>query len=395
MVEIEFSVMEGIDGNANQLLPLLQAFEQEQHIHVNLTGINWDHGWEEITRYGIYGHGPDLSSIGTSWIGSLAAMNALRPFSPQEVSTLGGAEAFFEASWHSSFLVNDPTVWAIPWLADAHVFYYYKEAFKKAGIADVGAALASQAALVETLEKLRQSGITYPLALTTLKSPVILHEAAHWVWSAGGDFISPDRREAIFNQPAALQGFTNYFRLKPFMSPKLLSSAPLYFLFDRGEAALNLGGPYKGTIGRRTHLEWDHGLGIAPAPGSTFVGGSSLVIWQYSRKTREAFELLRFLSQQPAAIPAMPHDHLLPTRRQALQMASVESDVFHRTFLQAIQGGRSLPTLRLWGLVEDKLVAELVSIWAALFADPNQDLDTCLHRHLDPLVERLNIILQN
>jgi hypothetical protein len=76
-------------------------------------------------------------------------------------------------------------------------------------------------------------------------------------------------------------------------------------------------------------------------------------------------------------------------------MPSVEYDPFHRIYLQALQTDRSFPTMRLWGSVEEKLIREISSIWAELFADPDQDLDTCLHRHFDPLAERLNIVLGN
>jgi len=58
-----------------------------------------------------------------------------------------------------------------------------------------------------------------------------------------------------------------------------------------------------------------------------------------------------------------------------------------------MQTGRSFPTMRLWGSVDDKLIAEIPKIWAGLFADPSQDLDECLHRHFDPLAKRLNIVM--
>src|SRR5438552_1655154 len=126
MVEIEFSVMEGERGTANNLLPLLEAFEKQHHIHVNLVAVNWDKGWTEIAKFGIFGHGPDVSSIGTTWIGSLASMRALRPFTEHQVRALGGADAFFESTWRAGLLPNDPTPWAIPWLADVTVIYYWK-----------------------------------------------------------------------------------------------------------------------------------------------------------------------------------------------------------------------------------------------------------------------------
>jgi multiple sugar transport system substrate-binding protein len=396
MVEIEFSVMESATGDANHLLPLLEAFEKQYHIHVNLTGITWSKGWGEIAKFGIYGNGPDVSDIGTTWIGSLAAMQTLRPFTEQQIKSLGGAEAFFDAAWQSGFLPNDPTPWAIPWLADVHVIYYWKDALEKAGISDYQSAFASEVALVDTLGRLHKvAGYAYPLDLTTIRMPVILHEAAHWVWSAGGDFISPDNRRLIFNQPAALQGFRNYFSLRPFISPKTFTADSPGSLFNAREAAVFLGGPFPGNIGRMLHPEWGECLGVVQSPGAAFVGGSSFVIWKYSRHPQEAFELVRFLSSQPTRIPASPHDQGLPTRREAVNMPSVETDVFHRTFLQALQRGRGFPTMRLWGSIEDKLIVGTAKIWAELFADPDQDPDACLHQHLDPLAERLNIVLGN
>jgi hypothetical protein len=38
---------------------------------------------------------------------------------------------------------------------------------------------------------------------------------------------------------------------------------------------------------------------------------------------------------------------------------------------------------------------EFSNIWKDLFADPEQDLNACLHRHLDPLAQRLNILLES
>ena len=395
MLEIDFSVMEGNPGASNPLLPILQAFEKQYHIHVNLIGIPWDIGRAEVAKFGIYGQGPDVSSIGTTWIGSLASMQALRPFTPQNVRALGGAEAFFESSWRTGLLPNDPTPWAVPWLADITVIYYWKDALEKAGVRDVQAAFSTEATLVETLEKLRSCGYAYPLALTTINTPVILHEAAHWVWSAGGDFISADGRRAVINEPAAMQGFRNYFGLQRFISPESLGSATRSDLFDAGKAAIHFAGPLLGNVSRHHHPEWGDRLGVATVPGITFAGGSSFVIWQYTLHPNEAFELVRFLSSQPTSIPASPHDQGLPTRREAVHMPSAENDIFHRTYLQSLQNSRSFPTVRLWGSMEDKLIVEISAIWAELFANPNQDLDACLHKHFDPLAQRLNNTLGN
>jgi maltose-binding protein MalE len=136
-------------------------------------------------------------------------------------------------------------------------------------------------------------------------------------------------------------------------------------------------------------------MGAVQMPGFTFTGGTSFVVWQYSPRYQEAFELVRFLSSQPTRIPASPHSYELPTRREAMHMTSVENNVFHRAYMQAMQTGRSFPTMRLWGSIEEKLIATISKIWEELFDDPGQDLDACLHRHFDPLAVRLNTLLDN
>lgn len=396
MNEIEFSVMEGAPGEANHLRPLLEAFEKQYHIHVNLVGIPWVRGWTEIAKFGIYGHGPDVSAVGTTWVGSLAAMQALRPFTPQQIRALGGAESFFESSWKTGFLPNDPTLWAIPWLGDAQVLYYWKEALEKAGIQDFDAAFATDAALVGTLEKLQKSGSAHPLALNVTNMDIILHEAAHWIWAAGGDFVSPDFRQVAFNQPAAIQGWKNYFSLRPFISPEWVKTGSASGdSFIARQSAIQLGGPYMGVSELVQRSGPNQELGIALAPQTAYIGGASFVLWQYSLLNQEAFELVRFLSSQPTSIPASPHSQELPTRRDALHMPSVENNAFHRIYLQAMQAGRSFPTMRLWGSIEDKLIVTTAKIWSELFTNPDMDLDACLHHYLDPLAGRLNIVLGN
>jgi multiple sugar transport system substrate-binding protein len=397
MRQLEFSVM-GNDSNpdlTNNIRPLLQAFEEQYHIHVNLISIPWATGWTEISKFGIYGHGPDVSEIGTTWIGSLAAMQTLRPFTLQEVQGVGGPTAFFESSWRSGFLsgVNQP--YAIPWLGDLLVLYYWKDILEKAGVSDPKTAFAGHEAFVKTLEKLQAHGNPYPLSLTTVRQTRNLHEAAGWIWGAGGDLLSPDHQKIFFHEAEAMNGWRKYFSLHRFISPKTLNQANSGELFSSGEAAVAITGSWQGIVGRKLHPEWENRLGIAPVPETAYVGGSSFIIWQYSRNAAEAFELVRFLAMQPSRIPGSPHSDELPVRRDAIYIPSVEKDEFYRTYLEVLQVGRNFPTVRLWGMLEDKLTQTINNVWAEIFANPSLDLDECLHRHFVPLAQRLNNAMGN
>ena len=393
MQEIEFSVMEGHEEESRDLIPLMDEFEKKHHIHVNIVTIPWKTAWDQNVKYGIYGNGPDVSAIGASWIGSLASMQALRPFTQKEIQALGGADTYFESIWQVGKLMNNPTTWAIPWLGDVRVLYYWKDLLAKAGIENFDEAFKTDTALVETLEKLSKNGYNHPLAITTQSISQVLHEAAHWVWSAGGGFINQVGNQVTFSEPKALEGFKKYFSLLPYISPTSLEIDSGDFFHDR-TSPVHIAGLW--VPGNITDTELRDRLGVAKLPGIAYMGGTCLAIWQYTTKYQEAFELIRFLSSQPIFYNKNRQQYnQLPTRREALNSPITQNDLFNRTYLESFQSGRSFPTLRLWGLVEDNLIPVISNIWAELFASPDQDLDSCLHKHLDPLARRLNIILEN
>lgn len=393
MREIEFSVMENAAGDAKHLRTLLDQFEKEQHIHVNLTGIPWSRGWSDISKFGIFGNGPDVSSIGSTWVGSLASMQALRPFTARDINVIGGADAFFKGNWQVGFLSNDPKQWAVPWLGDTQVLYYWKDAFERLGLGNAPVTFASDDALVETLQQLQAQGYPYPFFLTTQNNPVNLHEAAHWIWNAGGDFISPDQSQVFFNKPEALNGLRKYFSLSAFISPRSFDTHGAEEMFVNREAVIQAGGPWLGIIGRQLHPEWHAQLGIARLPGQSYTGGSHFVIWKYSPHPEESLALIKFLSSREISFPASPHDHQIPVRREALHVPVTENSLFNQIYLDALENGKAFPTMRLWGAVEDKLITGLANIWADRFNHPNEDLDECMHKHLDPIAKRLNNIL--
>jgi hypothetical protein len=104
---------------------------------------------------------------------------------------------FSRTIWETGFLPGDERPWAIPWIGDAIVIYYWKDAPKKAGVADPQAAFSNHRSMVETLEKLRKYGFAHPIAVTVNNTYHLLHEASSWIWSAGGNLMNPDHNQVI------------------------------------------------------------------------------------------------------------------------------------------------------------------------------------------------------
>src|SRR5512134_1611738 len=110
-----------------QLASLVRDFETQHRVHIRLQSWNWETSWAEIMKVALYGHGPVVSEVGSTWVASLAAMNVLRSFTPMETAAMGKAAAFLPAAWHSGLLPGDPNPAAIPWLSETRAIYYRRD----------------------------------------------------------------------------------------------------------------------------------------------------------------------------------------------------------------------------------------------------------------------------
>lgn len=398
MLELEFSIMaRGLDP-AQRLRQVLAPFEARHRVRVNLTVLDWDTGWAELVKTALYGHGPDLAEIGSTWVGNLVGMNALRPFSPAEITALGGESAFLRSAWQSGHVGKSPQLWAIPWTADTRVIYYRRDWLERAGI-DEDTAFGSAAQLEETLAKLLMSGVVQPWAVPTMPTLNTLHNAISWVWGAGGDCISADGRQVLFHKPEALTGWKNYFNLHRYLAPqnRRLQPGDSNLKFRRGEAGAILSGPWtmQALLMEETQPEVRANFGAALPPGDSFVGGSHLIIWKHSHQARLAGELIQYLTSQAAQTSYIQlSPDLLPVRYDALDSSPLTQHPAYRLLSSGVRFGRSFPSIARWGLVEDKLAHALNDIWAEVLANPAVDLEAFIAQKLEPLAKRLEHTLQ-
>ena len=245
MEEIEFSVFDHGAEPIALLRSLLTEFERKQRIRVRLTVLPFEGAWPAMVRMALYEDGPDVSAVGTSWVGDFVRMNALRPYSEAEVRLLGNAESFLKASWQSAGLPDERglTLWAAPWLADARIICYRRDLFDQAGI-DASAAFQSPDQLEDALQRLRDHGVRTPLVIPTQLSQLAVHNLASWIWGAGGDFIDERDGTLALERAETLAGMQRYFRLGRYLSTEARQrdEAQSDELFRSGRAAITFSG---------------------------------------------------------------------------------------------------------------------------------------------------------
>ncbi len=388
--EIEFSLM--ADSPAN-IQPLLDQFEAAHGIRVRLRLMRWDVAWSDLVKVALYGDGPDVSEIGSTWLGDLVAMNALRPFETAELAALGEA-AFLPSTWLACQLIGDARQWAVPWLTGARLLFYRRNLLAQAGLHEASA-FANPEQLLHTVAQLAAAGVAVPWTVPTGPTHTTLLNIASWVWGHGGDFISADGKRTFFSRPEARVGMGAYFALGRYLAPPvrhLTGLQPDAQFLRAAETAITLSGPWLFGAAQAEAGLADQ-LGVALPPGPSFVGGSHLVVWKHGRHPEAAAQLAAFLTQSGPQLAYSQAVGLFPTRLEALATAPFATHPFWQLATRGLRTGRSLLVTRSWGLMEDRLSLALAAVWGDVLADPEADLDELIRRRLEPLAQRLDLVL--
>jgi multiple sugar transport system substrate-binding protein len=393
MKEIALSLMFHNPQSVPVVQAVLDEFEKQSRIHVNLKVLNWETGHAELTKGAIYSRGPDVSEIGSTWVSDLVAMNALRAFTPHDLNLIGKADEFIPASWQTG-QAGDQRMWSIPYTANIYLIHYRKDLLRQAGI-DETTAFQSHENIKETVKQLAQSGVEMPIVLTEDRH-ALLHSMASWIWAAGGDFCSADGKQILFDQPQSLQAIQEYFGLLRYIAPhslKRLETESSIDLFCQGQSAIHFQGVL--TVGLENlmlphvHENW----GVAAFPKPYFIGGTNLVIWQHSPNIESALQLVQYLTSVKSQVQLSLPFRMLPPRLAVMSTPEYLADPMMRNLGDIPRFGRSYPAVKLWGVIEERLISGLVGIRMAMLADPSADLSTLIEQSIVPLARRLNVVL--
>jgi multiple sugar transport system substrate-binding protein len=396
--EIEISINSSFTNvdPAEVIQPKLTEFDKQHHMHTLLQVYDWAVAWTEFLKISLYQHGPVISQTGNTWMGSLIAQNSLRAFSDKEIAELGGKESFVADAWESCLDFENKQLLAVPLILDTYVVYYRRNVLKKAGV-DEASAFSTLENFHATLQKLQNNGEKYPFAIPTNSSRSNMHTLASWVWGQGGDFISPEGTRVTLNQPETRKGIKMYFELYRFISPEAqnLNDMDCWNWFFNSKIAVTLRNPE--LLFRLKQKEFPESfaadIGVAVIPGVPLLGGSHLVIWSHvlPEQEQDAINLIKFLTSADLQLTLLENAGLIPANLQALESISPAS--IFAPAIQSVRKARGFKRIRMWGLIEDKMVIALSQVWKMLLTTPNPNLDQILASHLDPIQDRLNITL--
>jgi multiple sugar transport system substrate-binding protein len=349
----------------------LEPFTEKTGIKVDVEVVGWDVQLDRIRNAAVSGEGPDVTQAGTTQVPFFAALGGFEDVSAR-VDELGGEDAYADGVWKTTQVVGQDGVWAVPWFTEARVIYYRKDVLEKAGL-DPVTAFEDWDAFRATLETIKErvpeidGEKIAPFGSPGKKAFDLVHHVMPFVWDAGGAELSEDAKTSTINSPQAMQGVTFMADL---VKDGLYNASELERdgtqvenQFKGGKLAVWMGGPWVlGSVQRSDDENWApaarKNVGLAPMPkgpggdGFTFVGGSNLMMFESSKNRNEAWELIKFLSQDDVQTKYAAIQGMFPARVEPQQAYGESNGDNFKAVFEAIQQGRTYAPVPQWAQIE-------------------------------------------
>jgi multiple sugar transport system substrate-binding protein len=218
-----------------------------------------------------------------------------------------------------------------------------------------------------------------PLGISGKNDWNVIHSLAPWIWMAGGDFLSADRKSCTLDSDQAFEGISYYISLvrDGYVPSEYLelNTAQVSGNFNSGTCAMYFDGPYE--VKTLTRPPAEGGAGGSPAAKNfsvtgypkgpkgriTFVGGSSLAIFKQGKHKAAAFEVIKYLTSKTAQVEYSKVSGFLPARVNAFDDPFFANDPNRNIFKDAVFYGKTYPAIPTWGLLEPILTRRLGIMW--------------------------------
>src|SRR5215204_3594763 len=167
---------------------------------VTVTAVPWDGAHNKIATAIAGRQTPDVSMLGTTWMGEFAGTGALDVVPPD----LFKEDNYFEGAWQTGIV--DGTSYAVPWYVETRLLYVNKDVAAKAGITKAPETWDELKSAVRDLQA--KGGAQWGTYMQPGQQGA-WQTAMPFVWQAGGDVL--DGENLALDSPEAVEGW-NYYK---------------------------------------------------------------------------------------------------------------------------------------------------------------------------------------
>ena len=336
---------------------LADAFHEEYpDITVEVTAVPWDAAHDRIVNAIAGGEGPDVTMIGTTWMGEFAELGGIDP-TPTNIDP----SQFFEGAWDTT--VVNGTSYGVPWYVETRLVYYRTDLAEEGGVT---APPANWDELKAMAEAIQGTGAEYGINLQP-GGTGSWQTFMPFFWQAGGEIMDDAGNFTLDGEPcvAALTYYDSYF--EEGLTAPAAGDVPVEGQFANGDVGSFISGPW--MIAVVTDAGTDPAtFTVAHQPteeaGTSFVGGSNLGVLADSDNKEAAWAFIEYLSEPETQITWYETVKDLPSVQSAWDDPALADDPLLSAFGEQLSDAKAPPAIATWEQVASEIdgVIEQVTV---------------------------------
>jgi multiple sugar transport system substrate-binding protein len=337
---------------------------QNPEADVQVTAVPWDAAHQKISSAIASGETPDVSMLGTTWMGEFALTGALEPVPTDLIDQ----SAFFEGAWSTG--VVEGTSYAVPWYVETRLIFYRTDLAEQAGFTEAPQTWDELREMARGMqaEAGAQWGINLPAGGIGSSANILPFAWSNGVELTSGESFTLDTPEMV----EALTYYQSFFT--DGLAPTSLGEGELEQGFIDGSIGAFISGPWHvGILAEQGGEDFADSYTVARMPqqvsATSFVGGSDLAVFNGSDNRDAAWKFVSWLSQPDVQVRWYEIVNDLPSVMSAWDDPALSSDPVVATFGEQLQDARSTPAIPTWEQVAAAIEGELEKLCRA-DADP-------------------------
>ena len=312
---------------------------------VDVTAIPWDAAHDKIANAIAAGETPDVTLVGTTWMGEFAQAGGIDPIPEGLVDE----SEFYEGAWGSTEVGG--TSYGVPWYVETRVLYYRKDLAEKAGWTEAPKTWDELKQFTTDLQTKggAEYGIQLPAGGTGSWQTMM-----PFAWSNGASFTNEDGTEYTLDSPEMTEAMEYY---KSFfdegLSPtRTLDAGELESGFADDTYGSFISGPWHTGLVEDAGVSTDeYAVALLPGPdgpGTSFVGGGDLAVFSDSDNKDNAWKFVQWLSEADVQQDFYGEVGDLPSVQSAWETGELSTDEQLAIFGEQLDSTQAPPAVPTW-----------------------------------------------
>jgi multiple sugar transport system substrate-binding protein len=332
--------------------------EEFPDITVNVTPVPWDAAHDRIVSAIAGGEVPDVTMVGTTWMGEFATLGGLDP----TPANIDGSQ-FFEGAWNTT--VVDGVSYAVPWYVETRLVYYRTDLAEEGGAPEPG----SWDDLKALASSMQEAGAEFGIGLQP-GGTGSWQTFMPFFWQAGGEIMDEDGTTFTLDGEPCVEALTYYDSFfEEGLTPPAAEDVPVEGRFANGEIASFISGPWMMSIVEDAGTD-PEAYTVAHQPteeaGTSFVGGSNMAVLADADNKAAGWAFLEYLSRPDVQAAWYEEVSALPAVQSAWDEEALSGDEKLAAFGEQLSDAKAPPSIATWeqvaaeidGVIEEVTVGD-------------------------------------